>query len=282
MPERIDYIRAIQCMQNSPPKSKQYFSVVQSRYDDFVALHANATGGGLKLDGSKGWADMMANPLNMASFMNKGVHGTGTFLPWHRYALSIWEDALRDECGWKGGLAYWDWHRDTPEAGAEWLQSPIFDPISGYGGNGKRVNATTPAGINSTALAALAKIIPGLDLPMMGGTGGGCVLDGPFRNRTLSIGPMGQMTPNNTRCLTRNIDAKMAQTSANSKSMRKVLSAKSMVEFRQWAESGARDWSLSMKGVSVDSFGSMHAIGHSGIGGEVSSRDSVFSRRHFC
>lgn len=265
-------------MQSSPPKSKKYFSVVRNRYDDFVALHANSTGGGLKLDGSKGWADMVANPFSFARQMSNGIHGTGTFLPWHRYALSLWEDALRDECGWKGGLAYWDWHRDTPEAGAEWLKSPIFDPVTGFGGNGKHANTSSiPTGMNSTAIASLAKIIPGLDVSMtMGGTGGGCLLDGPFQNQTLSIGPMGQMTPNNTRCLTRSINAVMAQTSANSKSMRKVLSAKSMVEFRQWAENGSRDWSLSMKGISVESYGSMHDIGHAGIGGEVSSQDFIF------
>lgn len=266
-------------MQDNPPKSKKYFSVVRSRYDDFVALHANSTGGGLKLEGFQGWADIIANPFSFANYMNKGVHGTGTFLPWHRYALSIWEDALRDECGLKSGLAYWDWHRDTPEAGAEWLKSPLFDPVSGYGGNGKRTNSSsTEAGVNSTTLASLEKIIPGLDAPMTGGTGGGCVLDGPFRDQTLSIGPMGKMIPNNTRCLTRNMNAAMAQTSANSKSIRKVLGAKTMVEFRQWAESGAQDWNLSMEGVSVDSFGSMHEIGHGGIGGEVRFRIMVVER----
>lgn len=227
----------------------------------------------MKLDGSKGWAGMMADPFGMARQMSNGIHGTGTFLPWHRYALSLWEDALRDECGWKGGQPYWDWHRDTPEAGSEWLKSPIFDPVSGFGGNGKHVNVSMPEGVNSTMFASLAKIIPGLDMPMMmGGTGGGCLLDGPFQNMTLSIGPMGQMTPNNTRCLTRNINPILAQTSANSKSMRKVLSAKSMVEFRQWAESGARDWSISTKGINVDSFGSMHDIGHGGVGGEVNQK----------
>ncbi|KAE9979520.1 hypothetical protein BLS_009726 [Venturia inaequalis] len=82
----------------------------------------------------------------MASNINGAIHHTGVFLSWHRYALSLWEDALRDECGWRGGLAYWDWHRDTPEAGADWLQSPLFDTVSGYGGNGQRVNASAPAG----------------------------------------------------------------------------------------------------------------------------------------
>jgi tyrosinase len=238
-----------------------------------VALHANSTGGGLKLDGSKGWADFIANPFTMAKTMMGGIHGTGTFLPWHRYALSLYEDALRDECGWKGGQPYWDWHLDTPEAGGEWLKSPIFDPVSGFGGNGKKVDsAALPNGMNISTLAGLAKIIPGLDLSMiMDGTGGGCVLDGPFQHRSLTIGPMGQMTANNTRCLTRNINAKFAQSSASSKSMRKVLSAKTMAEFRYLAESGSRSISVSWHGINVtDEGGNMHNIGHAGVGGEVS------------
>jgi tyrosinase len=32
-----------------------------------------------------------------------GIHNTGVFLPWHRYAVHIWEDAIRSECGWEGG-----------------------------------------------------------------------------------------------------------------------------------------------------------------------------------
>ncbi|RDI87962.1 hypothetical protein Vi05172_g1759 [Venturia inaequalis] len=190
----------------------------------------------------------------MASNINGAIHHTGVFLSWHRYALSLWEDALRDECGWRGGLAYWDWHRDTPEAGADWLQSPLFDTVSGYGGNGQRVNASAPAG-------GIA----------VGGTGGGCVLDGPFQNRTLSIGPMGQMLLNNTRCLTRNFNVKVAYMSASSKSMRKILGAKSMAESRQLAESSVESRRAMSEGGNIDSFGSMHSIGHVGIGGEASS-----------
>lgn len=208
----------------------------------------------MKLDGSRGSSDVIAHPMKMASNINGAIHHTGVFLSWHRYALSLWEDALRDECGWRGGLAYWDWHRDTPEAGADWLQSPLFDTVSGYGGNGQRVNASAPAG-------GIA----------VGGTGGGCVLDGPFQNRTLSIGPMGQMLLNNTRCLTRNFNVKVAYMSASSKSMRKILGAKSMAESRQLAESSVESRRAMSKGGNIDSFGSMHSIGHVGIGGEASS-----------
>lgn len=32
------------------------------------------------------------------------VHGEASTLPWHRYAISIFEDALVSECGWKMGM----------------------------------------------------------------------------------------------------------------------------------------------------------------------------------
>jgi len=288
VPERKDYIRAVSCLMDSPAKSKKYFSVVQNRYDDFVALHANSTGGGLKMDGFKGLTDMVANPLSMAATMTRGIHGTGVFLPWHRYALSTYEDALRDECGLKIGHPYWDWHLDTPEAGGSWNSSPIFDPISGFGGNGARVNMSSmmPPGIDQGILATLARLIPGFDMQMAMGTGGGCVLDGPFKNRTLVIGPMGQMTPNNTRCLTRSMNDKMAHESASSKSIRKLLGAKTMTEFRTWIETGSMSWSVGLKGLNItNEGGDMHNLGHGGIGGEMvdvfnSANDPLFFMHH--
>jgi hypothetical protein len=53
-------------------------------------------------------------------------------LPWHRYFLNLFEDALRTDCGYQGTQPYWDWNLDT----ADWSKSPIFDPVRGFGGNG--------------------------------------------------------------------------------------------------------------------------------------------------
>jgi tyrosinase len=47
----------------------------KSRYDDFVAVHINFT---------------------------LTIHGTGNFLGWHRYFVYAYEQALRNECGYKG------------------------------------------------------------------------------------------------------------------------------------------------------------------------------------
>lgn len=106
--QRTNYIKAVKCMMEKEPISKKYFPVVTSRYEDFVAVHANATGGGAKLDGpASGFPRMMMGVGN-------GIHGTANFLPWHRYVgpsddthadyeryvLQVWEDAIRTECGW--------------------------------------------------------------------------------------------------------------------------------------------------------------------------------------
>jgi tyrosinase len=130
-----------------------------------------------------------------------------------------------------------DWHLDTPETGGNWDKSPLWDVEHGFGGNGAYVNMSAtqlPGGLSMEALTQLTKIIPGFELPVIGGSGGGCLKDGVFANRTIRIGPMGQMTQNNTRCITRGFNTKLAHASASKKSLSKVLSAKSFTEFRSW------------------------------------------------
>jgi tyrosinase len=91
--QRKRYIKSVQCLLNKEPVTKKTFPVVTNRYEDFVALHANASAGGRDLN--KGFV--------MMPRMEDGVHFTGTFLPWHRYVLWVYESTLRDECGWDMG-----------------------------------------------------------------------------------------------------------------------------------------------------------------------------------
>jgi hypothetical protein len=44
--ERQDYIKAVKCMFNSPPKFKKYADVIHNRYEDFVVAHINTSIGG--------------------------------------------------------------------------------------------------------------------------------------------------------------------------------------------------------------------------------------------
>lgn len=47
----------------------------KTRFDDFVATHINQT---------------------------LSIHYTGNFLSWHRYFTYLYEEALRNECGYTG------------------------------------------------------------------------------------------------------------------------------------------------------------------------------------
>ncbi|KAN0131516.1 Di-copper centre-containing protein [Lactarius tabidus] len=43
------------------------------------------------------------------------IHFTGLFLPWHRWYLYSFEQALKKKCGYTGVSPYWDWTIDAPE-----------------------------------------------------------------------------------------------------------------------------------------------------------------------
>lgn len=74
--ERKAYISAVQCLQELPSKSDPTWApAAKTRYDDFVAIHVNKT---------------------------MYIHGNGLFLTWHRYFVWSYEQALRNECGYKG------------------------------------------------------------------------------------------------------------------------------------------------------------------------------------
>lgn len=121
--------------------------------------------------------------------------------------MFLWqfEEAMRNECGYKDYLPYWDNARfsEDPLSSAVWSGSQ-----TGLGSNGIDHHLEPKTGV-----------FPGLTkpfkLPMPGGTGGGCVTDGPFTNFTISLGPVVKtfIDKNNTygyeanpRCLSRNFD----------------------------------------------------------------------------
>ncbi|KAF8710644.1 Common central domain of tyrosinase, partial [Rhizoctonia solani] len=61
----------------------------------------------------------------------KGVHYVANFLPWHRWFLHLRRLDLAD-CGYTGPVPYWDWTIDSGKLAT----SDIWDPVSGFGGNG--------------------------------------------------------------------------------------------------------------------------------------------------
>jgi tyrosinase len=90
-------------MFTKPPAAKHLFPIVANRYDDFVAIHSNATSGGINLDGKNGDASSSFN----AAFNPNGIHSVGVFMPWHRYFVSVWENTIQKECGWTQPMPYW-------------------------------------------------------------------------------------------------------------------------------------------------------------------------------
>lgn len=174
----------------------------------------------------------------------------GHFFPWHRYFVIIYEKALREECGYKGAQPYWNWTLDT-KPGMDILDSPVFDPVTGFGGNGQ-------SGVPLPPPSPMRKDIPG-------GTGGGCVQNGPFVNLTLNIGPGGSLTYN-PHCLTRSISPVMALL-LTYENVSKVAEATTFEEFDIIAE-GTVHSPNETHPITV------HTAGHWTIGGDQAYLDS--------
>ncbi|EOA91605.1 uncharacterized protein SETTUDRAFT_40621 [Exserohilum turcica Et28A] len=87
-------------------------------------------------------------------------------MPWHRLFVAHYERTLREECGYTGAQPYWDYTLDAePDnpTSMRIFESEVFDPVTGFGGNGAKVAHTAAQ-----------------ELLGYNGTGGGCVEDGPF------------------------------------------------------------------------------------------------------
>ncbi|KAK6821304.1 hypothetical protein PG987_015704 [Apiospora arundinis] len=93
------------------------------------------------------------------------IHRSGSFLAWHRHYVWTFEQALRDECGYKGYLPYWSWAKSSQDP----INSPYLDGSEySQGGNGEYEPHNCTRGLASNLLC----IEPG--------QGGGCVKTGPY------------------------------------------------------------------------------------------------------
>ncbi|KAK7993670.1 hypothetical protein PG989_007051 [Apiospora arundinis] len=138
------FVDAMACLQLRPASGD--FPPSTSRYEDFVRLH-------------QAWTP--------------NIHNNDLFLIWHRYFVWAFEQALRNECGFKeASLPYWDEPRDAGRFAA----APLFTPE--YFGS----------------------------LPKGNGTAGTCITDGRFAGTTLHIGPG---TGSEPHCLSRAVDERM-------------------------------------------------------------------------
>ncbi|KAJ4483814.1 Di-copper centre-containing protein [Lentinula aciculospora] len=127
--ERANWISAVKCLGELPhdpaltpfvnPDDIAPVNASGSYYDDIVYMHMD---------------------------LNHLIHFTGLFLPFHRWYVQVYENALKEKCGFTGTSPYWNWAADAADVfGSTIFQE--FDPISGLGGWGNLSNdAEVPNG----------------------------------------------------------------------------------------------------------------------------------------
>lgn len=150
--EKAEYLRAAVCVRGLPKEKYAAIEAVTTRMDDFVYTHFS---------------------------LNTQIHFVASFLPWHRWFTQLHENMLRDECGYTGVQPYWDWSIDADALNMP--NSTIFDPDTGFGGDGKRTGSDV-AGFER------------------------CVVDGPFANTNLTLAmgwPDMNTVGNRLHCFTR-------------------------------------------------------------------------------
>ncbi|KAH6889590.1 monooxygenase [Coprinopsis sp. MPI-PUGE-AT-0042] len=212
--ERVDYIRCGQVTTHAG---------VKTRFDEFQACHIDLT---------------------------DTVHQVGHFLAWHRQFMTMYATAMREECGYQGPATYWDWSRDADGTG-RMVDSPVFDPVTGFGGDGVPGTYNPPNNPGNPTFPGF----PG----MPGGTQG-CVGTGAFNTSIVRLGPAV------------NDNMKSSVTSAN---VRAVLSRTTFESFRTSLENG---------GQGINGMG-IHGGGHGVVGGEMmnpysSPADPLFYLHH--
>ena len=118
-----------------------------------------------------------------------------------------------------GDFPYWEWGLDC----ADPQKSPLFDgsPTS-LGSNGSPDDSSTGGPFGG---------IPGMEA----GTGGGCVVSGPFSNYTVNLGPSTGADPlaYNPRCIKRDLNGQICASNASLRNTTDALTAAPGIELFQ-------------------------------------------------
>jgi tyrosinase len=80
---------------------------------------------------------------------------------------AMYEKALIEECGLPFGQPYWDWSLDvstTNESSTAVYSSPVFDPVTGFGGNGPYLEASAAVNVFNRKSQFSPSILPDADL----------------------------------------------------------------------------------------------------------------------
>ncbi|ORY12827.1 hypothetical protein BCR34DRAFT_481904 [Clohesyomyces aquaticus] len=223
VPQREEYIAAVLCLQSKPPKADTAkYPGTLSRYDDFVLSH-----------------ETLAFHL----------HSTPHLLPAHRLYIWAYEQALRNECGYKGYQPYWNWGRYADDP----INSPLFNGnMSSMGGNGAPSNYS---GVMTHGFSKPYDMIPSAG-------GGGCVTEGPFKNMVVSLGPIGGVMPDtpknpradgfgsNPRCLRRDVNKFSAAATTSALTYSLITENNDIEKFQQvmLGTPAKNDWGVHMGG----------------------------------
>lgn len=219
------YISAVQCLQTKAPQLASRYAASKSRFDDFQASHVDLT---------------------------PNIHWNAPFLPWHRYFIHLYERELRTTCGYTGAQPYWNWSLDANNE-ADVLKSPVFDPVTGFGGNGPYIPD------------AEAAVFPNLPFVVPGRSGGGCVPNGPFAKRNISLA-LGATLAYDPHCMRRDVSPLVVSRAGNQGVVNNALASPNFYEFNKRVQGGLQPDQLTL-----------HASVHIGVGGNTGDIANVNS-----
>ncbi|KAH6718536.1 hypothetical protein BKA61DRAFT_642019 [Leptodontidium sp. MPI-SDFR-AT-0119] len=220
--ERKAYINSVLCLMSKPS---------QSRFDDFIVVHAN---------------------------YSRSIHGTGNFLTWHRYFTFVYEQALKNECGYKGTQPYWNWGTWAHDS----AKSPVFD------------GSDTSLGSDGSFVAHNGSVAGRGAIWVPSGKGGGCMKSGPFKNQSQRLLRV-QPALSQTRCLKRDISPYASSTWTTTPQILTLITTRGVKAFQDNING---DFAAGNLGI--------HSAGHYTIGGDPGSDfyqspgDPVFYLHH--
>ncbi|EAU92409.1 hypothetical protein CC1G_00628 [Coprinopsis cinerea okayama7 len=228
---KLRYINAVKCLQSTQALNAT-MDPKFTRYDEFVWSHVQVA---------------------------EQIHGVGQFLPWHRHFGWLYEQALRNVCGYRGPFPYWDWTRDTTGT-APIHDSPIFDTIYGLGGDGVEGTYTPPTDSDGSTYPPMWELYKG------------CVGSGHFAGTIMHVGPGKRFSDH---CLVRGYFAEPE--------IRDQMTAANIAFLLgQTTYDGLRS---NMDGQPFFPYWRLHDGGHGAVGGDMSSfysspNDPIFFPHH--
>ncbi|KAI3548064.1 tyrosinase central domain-containing protein [Colletotrichum filicis] len=241
--QRRAFVAAIECMQSSPSLYEPgVMPAAKTLYDDFVAIHLKQT------------------PV---------IHRTANFQLWHRLYTDVFEQKVR-ECGYTGTFPFWEWGYDAEDP----TLSPLFDGSdTSIGSNGAFV---PHEGLE------IHQAYTNVTLKLEPGSGGGCVMSGPFSKMTVNL-PVVQNTDTplaaDPRCLQRDLNKHVSSRHTTFRNTTLLLTEHNTLE-SFWGFLNGDDRYINPFELGV------HAAGHWQLGGDsgnnffISPADPAFFLHH--